>query len=1535
MAPTLSRRARRALGLTAAAAATALAYRAALACRARVSSAETARSDASVDASRGGRRRGAREAGDATMAEILALERELGALDEDTLREGGPDGSHPLVVGACEASGAGTAARAQPFPGGADDPRHRSRASSTRTLDGDAASSSGDCAGDGTNTSGTSRGDEATPNFFASTKFFACLELEESQELFDAAAEEFDVPPNTVVFRQGDDSSSGIYIVVQGALGVYLQEERADDDEAAAGASAAPGSGPSARDGSDGASSSAAPNPSSGGSKRLGPPFLTNILREGESVGDIDVLDNAPRGVSCISMEHGARLVRIRQDALFAFIRKHPRALETYLQQAVARLWRVAHFVLVDFLGIPRGSAGDAVRLDGGEPSDDRDDDEKEEYEKEDARGDVDEAGVSSNPPGARVSSSRSNRRPGRAPPAALLLRHLPDLEACCSRVSVPADGALYAEGDRADDMLLILSGTTRSDAVPWPEGNGARGPPERSPTLIGASAFLTRSARRETLRVAPERDPEGDPRTCVVYSVGAAELDRLHERAPEAYVATLLAASCSLSHLLRRFISLGLNRVWLSAGEAAYVQGEEATSMFVLISGRVRLLRRDRDDDRGGDGSKGGYRARPNEERGRGETIGEAPLLAGGRYPSTAMCLRDSELVRMSRGALTLVCARNPTAASRLLEAMARKLHATLKGTPARPDLVTVALVPARVEDESAVATLAGDLRRALEVFGPTLWLDEPSARDEFRDGTVARLGAKFYRSKLTGWMAQQEENHRFIVLQADARASPWSQVCVSQADKILVVARASARDPAPNASERRLLWRRRRGATAELVLVHAPGEAPERSRRWRDCRPEAVRHHPLRLGCGEDAKRLARHVAGRSVGVILTGGGGHGLAHLGALRALEDVGVPIDCVGGTSQGALMAALYARHASTTHMLPRVKELVRAMSSPRHLLTDLTLPVLSIFSGKGVDRMLRAALGEVEIEDLWLPFFCCSTNLSRGRLSTHVAGSVRRYVRASMTVLGLLPPVWDDGDFLVDGGYLNSIPADVMREHMGAETVIVVDVEDGDYLAFRNLTPHDGGLGGWRLLWERLLWPFASWFTEKTNASWFTEETTSSNTPNDASNADPHRTNATARFGGAPSYGTMLAALMAATSRRQLEQAGREHRINLYLRPPGVSGWVAPLTPERVDALVRRAHRHSCAAVEEWLRAASKENTVRAREEAAAAAAAAAAGAGAGGRVRSAASGFGGGFAWMSSSTSPSPSSISVDDVRGGSRRGVDGTGSGASVATHPLLGSESESGARVGSSSGSVNTRGGGESGTTLAARGGGTMEPVAPGTESGTTLDPPRDSSESPIGSAKVTNATVQTRTDGPIVYGSESTPSPRDESRRSATLPLSATLPSAPPVVPGFPPVGGWDDAVEDEGDEPPLSRRRREHERSTVNPRSKSRDGRHARSRSEHARDEGAEGWTTSALFAPTKDGENDRDGDRDRDGDVDGVPKGVPVCSALVAAREPRERGWDPRLRFESESFGATSASERRKSFSAGDLADLDRASVPA
>ena len=1192
----LSRRTRRVLGLAAGAAAVGWAVREYALYR------SDGLGEARAGTSRRGRRRresqssdvNARVGDEQNRPRLLRLERETDDADDagDDLdlgssirghRHGGGD-SH-VSTSSCAGS------RRDSFDHGSDD-LGCDDGTNTSTMSGPSLNDQSQHG----NTSGT---DSATPNFFASTKFFACLELEESQELF-AASEEFDVPPNTVVFRQGDDSSSGIYIVVQGTLGVYLQENQTDDedeDELI-----------EDKDAGEVSDKKKKKHKKKGTSVRkskapLGPPFLTNILREGESVGDIDVLDNAPRGVSCITREDGARLVRVTQATLMEFIRAHPHTLETYVTQAVARLWRVAHFVLVDFLGLPRGPpGGDAVCLSEA-PATHR---------------------HSRTPRHSRNGSNGDpNPNPNsRAPPASLLLRYLPDITACCPKVEVSDDGAIHREGDAADDFLLVLKGTCRADAVPWPKGNGARGPPARAPVLIGASAFLTRSARQETLRVSLDDDDDdegseiirapgdnakndendhrsvGGARDCVVYSIGARELAALKERSSEAFIATVLAASCSLSPLLRRFISLGLNRVWLSAGEAAYLQGEEATSMYVLISGRIRLLQ-DKEKERVGNGQstfgRGGGGAQ-YEERGRGETIGEAPLLAGGRYPSTAMCLRDSELVRMSRGALTLVCARNPVAASRLLEAMARKLHATLKGARARPDMVTICLVPATgAGDAAATATLARDLRRALRGFGPTLWLDEQAARGVFHDDTVGKLQSKFYRSKMTGWMAQQEENYRFILLQADATSSPWSQVCVSQADKILVVARASNPDPNPRAHEQKLLWRRRRGAATELVLVHDAGEAPRNLARFRTKRPDVARHHPLRLEAEEDLQRLARHIAGHAVGVVLTGGGGHGLAHLGALRALEDSGVPIDCVGGTSQGALMAALYARHASTTHMLPRVKELVGVLSSPRHLLTDLTLPVLSIFSGKGVDRILRTVLGDTDIEDLWLSFFCVSTNLTSGGLSTHTSGTVWRYVRASMTILGMLPPVRDEhtGDLLVDGGYLNAIPVDVLRERMGVETVVVVDVEDNDYIAFRNLTPHDGGLGGWRLLWERIN-PFGSWL-----GKWFLGPSidegsnpagaTGGVVTSDGTPTAPTRGNTN------PSYGSLLNALTYATSSRHLAQARREHRVNLYLRPPGVSGWVAPLTPTRVDALVRRAHRYASGAIADWQRAASAE----------------------------------------------------------------------------------------------------------------------------------------------------------------------------------------------------------------------------------------------------------------------------------------------------------------------------------------------------
>jgi predicted acylesterase/phospholipase RssA len=372
-------------------------------------------------------------------------------------------------------------------------------------------------------------------------------------------------------------------------------------------------------------------------------------------------------------------------------------------------------------------------------------------------------------------------------------------------------------------------------------------------------------------------------------------------------------------------------------------------------------------------------------------------------------------------------------------------------------------------------------------------------------------------------------------------------------------------------------------------------------------------------------DVDRIARHIAGCGVGVILAGGGGHGLAHLGALKALEDEGVPVDVIGGASQGTLTAALYARTANSSVVSARVKKLASLIASPRRLLTDLTPPFLSILTGETIDKSIRDMFGDkMEIEDLWIPFFCCATNLTTGKLISCTSGSVWRYARASTSVLGFLPPIADEitGDLLVDGAYLNPVPVDVLRKLSRVESTIVVDVEDEHYAAFRSLTARDGGLGGWRLLWERVS-PFAHadklWQSiksgkggSKSSSESFKEYSTSSSSEsesNSSSSDDKERNEegSTARrkekstemknkkksvatTNAAPSYATLLGALLRATSRREVAEAAKSCEIDVYLRPPGVPPFTfhTGLTDKRTDDLIRRARFKAAGVIRKW-----------------------------------------------------------------------------------------------------------------------------------------------------------------------------------------------------------------------------------------------------------------------------------------------------------------------------------------------------------
>ena len=187
---------------------------------------------------------------------------------------------------------------------------------------------------------------------------------------------------------------------------------------------------------------------------------------------------------------------------------------------------------------------------------------------------------------------------------------------------------------------------------------------------------------------------------------------------------------------------------------------------------------------------------------------------------------------------------------------------------------------------------------------------------------------------------------------------------------------------------------------------------------------------HHHLRAGRPGDVARLARMITGTGCGLVLGGGGARGLAHLGVIRALEEAGVPIDVVGGTSMGAIMAGLCALGLDDAERVRRVTNIAR---NGRRLVTP-TLPLIALSAGRHLDRILADNLGAAPIEDLPLRFYCVSANLTRAEEVVHERGPLWPAVRASLALPGIYPPVYAAGELLIDGGALDNVPVDVMRE---------------------------------------------------------------------------------------------------------------------------------------------------------------------------------------------------------------------------------------------------------------------------------------------------------------------------------------------------------------------------------------------------------------------------------------------------------------------------------------------------------------------
>lgn len=641
--------------------------------------------------------------------------------------------------------------------------------------------------------------------------------------------------------------------------------------------------------------------------------------------------------------------------------------------------------------------------------------------------------------------------------PTALL-----DLAAQVEELYLAAGKTLIRQGDPSDAMYLIVSGQVCVlDVSP---GHGEKVLAQLGPgQAVGELALWTGGVRSATVRTV---SPVG------VLKLTREGFDRFAKDHPEAVEAVdrfvglrlrkdCLAAALEVSGMFGdlaqptlRELEAVLESEWVDAGTTLFRQGDTGDSLYLVVSGRLRVYVDGADED-----------ARVVVELGCGETVGEMALIDGKPRSATVVATRDSHLARLSKDAAKRLYSRHPE----LLAVIARELVSRLRSqdrVPGRPRPSSTILAVAPASPGTPIQEFCARLARALSTHGPTLLLGS-ALLDSYlgKPGAAQTSEHQAGHGRIIEFLSKLEPDYRHLIYQADASDSLWSHLCLRQCDHILIVGDA-ARDPREDAEAYiTSALNDRRGRRASLALLHpASTILPSGTGAWLAAR-KVGRHYHIRPDSDSDFARMARSLSGRAVGLALSGGGMRGAGHSGVIRALREAGVPIDMAGGTSIGAAMAAAAALEHDPQWM-------VHAFATACIKMTKhFTIPVISLLSPQKFDDDFRRLIGETQIEDLWLPFFCVSANLTRASIQVHQRGSLLKSLLASMRVPAALPPIPWDGDLLVDGGIVDNIPVDVMRGYADCGTVIASDVSSVRDLSA--VSDYGDGISGWRALAQR------------------------------------------------------------------------------------------------------------------------------------------------------------------------------------------------------------------------------------------------------------------------------------------------------------------------------------------------------------------------------------------------------------------------------------------------------------------------------
>ena len=473
------------------------------------------------------------------------------------------------------------------------------------------------------------------------------------------------------------------------------------------------------------------------------------------------------------------------------------------------------------------------------------------------------------------------------------------------------------------------------------------------------------------------------------------------------------------LTRVAERCLSCEIRR-----GDYLYQQGQPGSALYLVMHGRLGIW---------------SGRRRIGEVR-AGDTVGEVAVLQDGLRGTTVRAERDCKLLRLERAHFEDLFSEHPRELLKLVLGVTDR-HAVAPGAGRQAKASrSIAIIPLvdHPEVERFCLALQHQLhsRHSSALFPPSDTLPEP------------------------GWFDRQEARYDTVLYQCRPALDEWTQRCLRQVDRVVVL--GLAKHPMPMSVAERYWADLPKPPSRNLLVLLGSGKRRGTSQ-WLEGRPAVGVHH---LDWGQAPKRIARFLDGTAVGLVLGGGGARGLAHIGVLRALEEKGIDVDLVCGTSMGGFVAALHASGRSAA----RVETDLRWAWNEAGPFLDFTFPLYSVIKGNRMISRLRRLLGSAYIEDLPTPFFCMSSDITHARSVVHDHGPLVQWLAVGMSVPGVAPPFPHNGSLLLDGGLLNNLPVDVAASFDCGKTV-AINVDPKDEMAI-NMRDFEGSMLD--QLWRKL-----------------------------------------------------------------------------------------------------------------------------------------------------------------------------------------------------------------------------------------------------------------------------------------------------------------------------------------------------------------------------------------------------------------------------------------------------------------------------